>query len=401
MTGPLVAQSEAPLPPKLLETTEITASRSEESITDAPVSISVVGQTQIETSPADNYADLLRGVPGVNVVQTSARDIGIRTRGSSGVAEHRQLTLLDGRSIYLDFYGVVLWDFLPVNPDEIKQIEILRGPGSALWGPNALSGVINVRTKSPRELKGGLISVVAGQLGTRGVSARWADAFDRFSYKGSAGFFEQRAWKRDDTLPDGSPLPVGYGFDNKGTRQPKADVRLDWGAETDPLWSFKLGYGGTTGIFHSRLGPFLIKPGTYVGYGEVDRTANRSETRLYWNRLRGDAPNLINGLDFKFAMDTYAGEVTARRTSGSKQLLVYGGNLRASRFALSIAPRGHERNETGLFVEDSVVLGRYAGLNVGSRIDYVDSIGTMLSPRTSLIFKPHPGHTIRVAYNRA
>ncbi len=81
-------------PPKFSETTEVTASRNEESISDAPVSISVVGQKQIETSPADNYADLLRGLPGLNVVQTSARDIGVRSRGSSGVAEHRQLTLL-------------------------------------------------------------------------------------------------------------------------------------------------------------------------------------------------------------------------------------------------------------------------------------------------------------------
>src|SRR5947207_2261328 len=91
-------------PAKFGETTEVTASRNSESITDAPASISVVGQKHIETSPADNYGDLLRGVPGLNVVQTSARDIGIRARGASGVAEHREVVLLDGRSLYLDFY---------------------------------------------------------------------------------------------------------------------------------------------------------------------------------------------------------------------------------------------------------------------------------------------------------
>src|SRR5712691_5916301 len=332
-------------PPQFSETTEVTASRNQESLLEAPVSISVIDQKQIETSAADNYADLLRGVPGLNVVQTSARDVGIRSRGSSGVAEHRQLTLLDGRSIYLDFYGVVLWDFLPINLDEIKQIEILRGPGSALWGANALSGVINVRTKSPRELEGGSLMAAAGQIGTRAGSILWAEAFDRFSYKASTSYFEQHAWKRDDTLPDGSPLPTGYRFDNKGTRQPKADLRLDWGAGTDPLWSYRVGYGGTTGIFHSRLGPFLIQPGTHVGYGEIDRTANLFETKVYWNRLRGDAPNLINGLDFSFAMDTWAGEVTGRRRLGSNQLLVFGGNLRYSHFNLSLAPRGNSRRE--------------------------------------------------------
>src|SRR5712691_11139878 len=316
-------------PAKFGETTEVTASRSEESILDAPVSVSVVGQRQIETSPADNYADLLRGVPGLNVVQTSARDIGVRTRGSSGVAEHRQLTMLDGRSVYLDFYGIVLWDCLPVDRDEIKQIEVLRGPGSALWGPNALSGVINVRTKSPREMQGGLLTAVVGERGTRGASLRWSKASDRFSYKISTSDFEQHAWKRDDTLPDGSPAPL---FDNKGTKQPKADLRFDWGTETSPLWSYKLGYGGTTGIIHSRLGPFLIEPGTYVGYGEIDRSANLMDAKVYWNHLHGDAPNLINGLDFSFGMDTYAGEVTARRPLGTNQALVYGASLRESRF---------------------------------------------------------------------
>jgi outer membrane receptor protein involved in Fe transport len=367
-------------PPKVSATTEVTASRNEESISDAPVSISVIGQKQIETSPADNYADLLRGLPGLNVVQTSARDIGIRSRGSSGVAEHRQLTLLDGRSIYLDFYGVVLWDFLPVNMDEIKQIEVLRGPGSALWGPNALSGVINLRTKSPRELKGGLITVAVGERGTREVSVRWAQAFDRFSYKASTSYFEQNSWKRDDTLPDGSPLPAGYGFEDKGTRQPKADLRFDWGAESGPLWSYKLGYGGTTGIFHSRLGPFLIQPGTYVGYAEVDRSANLLDVKAYWNRLRGDAPNLINGLDFAFGMDTYAGEFTDRRPLSSKQLLVYGASVRASRFNLSIAPRGVARNEAGLFLEESAILHR----NVSGMRERVSITSERSAPRSPL-----------------
>ncbi len=62
--------------------------------------------------------------------------------------------LLDGRSIYLDFFGIVLWDFLPTNLTDIKQIEVIRGPASAVWGANALTGVVNIITKSPREAPG-------------------------------------------------------------------------------------------------------------------------------------------------------------------------------------------------------------------------------------------------------
>jgi iron complex outermembrane receptor protein len=90
----------------------------------------------------------------VNVTQTSARDINITSRGATNTLSTTQLALVDGRSIYLDFFGFVAWDFLPVDPGEIKQIEVIRGPASAIWGANAMNGVVNVITKSPRELQG-------------------------------------------------------------------------------------------------------------------------------------------------------------------------------------------------------------------------------------------------------
>ena len=84
--------------------------------------------------------------------------------------------LLDGRSIYLDFFGIVLWDFLPNNLSDIKQIEVIRGPASAVWGANALTGVVNIITKSPREapgddvsLSGGFFSRDAGSTAGEGV----------------------------------------------------------------------------------------------------------------------------------------------------------------------------------------------------------------------------------------
>ena len=109
-------------------------------------------QQTIQNSPATNIGDLLRAVPGVNVTQVSARDINITTRGATSTLATSQLALVDGRSIYLDFFGMVMWDFVPTNPREIKQIEVIRGPASAVWGANAMSGVVNVITKTPREL---------------------------------------------------------------------------------------------------------------------------------------------------------------------------------------------------------------------------------------------------------
>lgn len=127
------------------ESIEVTASRVEQPVLNAPVAVSVVRREQIVTAPAGTYADLLRGVPGVSAIQTSTSGISVRTRGPTKIIENSQLVMIDGRSIYLDYYGFVIWDFLPVSLDEVDAVDVMRGPGSSVWGSNALNGVINRR----------------------------------------------------------------------------------------------------------------------------------------------------------------------------------------------------------------------------------------------------------------
>ena len=94
----------------------VTASRTEELLVNAPAAISVVTNETIQNSPATNIGDLLRAIPGVNVTQVSARDVNITSRGATGTLSTSQLALVDGRSIYLDFFGMVMWDLVPANP---------------------------------------------------------------------------------------------------------------------------------------------------------------------------------------------------------------------------------------------------------------------------------------------
>src|SRR5512132_3620096 len=140
--------------PTYEEQVVVTASKTEEQLVNAPAAVSVVTTETIQNSPATNIGDLLRAVPGINVTQVSARDVNLTTRGATSTLSTSQLALVDGRSVYLDFFGMVMWDLVPTNPDEIRQIEVIRGPASAIWGANAMSGVVNVITRSPRELAG-------------------------------------------------------------------------------------------------------------------------------------------------------------------------------------------------------------------------------------------------------
>ena len=182
---PVRAQQPQPEPPKPPDTTDqkpeappseqespvykeqvvVTASKTEQALVNAPASVSLISGDTLRNSGSTSYADLFRAVPGLNVTQTSARDINLVSRSATGTLSTSQLALIDGRSIYQDFFGFVAWDFLPVNPSEIKQIEVIRGPASAVWGANALTGVVNVLTKSPRELVGESLLVSVGTFG--------------------------------------------------------------------------------------------------------------------------------------------------------------------------------------------------------------------------------------------
>ena len=132
----------------------VSASKTEEKLTNAPATMTVITATTIQHATSQNFAELLRPIPGLNITQVSARDINVTSRAATGTLATGLLALLDGRSLYQDMFGFVMWDFLPVNLNEIKQIEVIRGPASAVWGANALYGVVNVITKSPREMQG-------------------------------------------------------------------------------------------------------------------------------------------------------------------------------------------------------------------------------------------------------
>ncbi|MEO7273205.1 MAG: TonB-dependent receptor plug domain-containing protein, partial [Vicinamibacterales bacterium] len=96
-------------PTKYEETIVVSPSRTEGTLINAPATISVITSLQLQNAPTQNFAELLRSVPGINVTQVSARDINVTSRGATGTLATGQLALLDGRSLYQDFFGFVMW----------------------------------------------------------------------------------------------------------------------------------------------------------------------------------------------------------------------------------------------------------------------------------------------------
>jgi len=379
----------------------VVASRTEQLLLDAPTAVTIIDGALIRASPAGNYADLLRGVPGLNVSQMSARDVNMTSRAPTNTLATTQLVMMDGRTVYQDFFGFVLWDLLPISFQEIDQIEIQRGPSSAVWGANAMTGVVNVRTKSPRDL-GNFTSLRGGggEVGTGFFSGLHAGVADKWSYKVSGSYYQQDAWPRPDNF-SGTVIPDAI---NRGTKQPKIDGRVDYQLDAASNLSFSGGYAGTGGLIYTGIGPFDIEDGSWFSYVRGDYNNNDANVRFYANILEAKSENLLNPLRLDFSTGTY--DFSAQNTSfvqDAQHILVYGGNFRYLGNELSIAPDADNRREGGAFVQDSWTPHDQILITAGVRVDRFTSIDHALwSPRVGAQFRPvaEEPHTVRVSWGR-
>ena len=412
-------------PPNYEETVVVSGSRTEQKLVNAPATMSVITAQQIENVPTQNFAELLRAIPGVNITQVSARDINVTSRGATGTLATGQLALLDGRSIYQDFFGFVMWDFLPVNLNEIKQVEVIRGPASAVWGANAVNGVVNVITKSPREMQGTSAVIGFGTFDTvdddadsmlwyasgthaQAINAQWA-------YKLSVGAYSQDPFSRPTgTIPcDFSnvcgPTRRDYpGYANTGTTQPKFDARFDYDFVDGKKLSFSGGFAGTDGIMHSGIGPFDIESGSTMGYGKVDFRHQGFRAAFFTNILDADAVNLLtrapdnSPIEFAFSTKTIDFDASNVQTIANRHVVNYGGNFRYNTFDLELAPEADSRTEFGIYGQDEIFLNNYFRLSLGARVDHFDYLDDwVFSPRAAVLVKPQEDHTFRFSFNRA
>jgi iron complex outermembrane receptor protein len=133
------------------------ASKRAESLTSTPAAVSVLTGDEVLRSGATNIPEALRWVPGLDVAQINAAEWAVSARGFNNRFSNKLLVMVDGRTVYTPLLAGVYWD--TVNPmlEDLDRIEIVRGPGGALWGANAVNGVINILTKSARDTQGTLL----------------------------------------------------------------------------------------------------------------------------------------------------------------------------------------------------------------------------------------------------
>jgi outer membrane receptor protein involved in Fe transport len=416
--------------PAFEKTVVVSASRTKILLEDTPTTISVIGRNTIETRPAQNVGDLMREVPGANVVQSSARDVNVATRGPSPFLTGSQLALVDGRPLYFDFFNVIFWDLSAVQANDIEQIEVVRGPASTMWGANAATGVVNMVTRAPRTSQGLEFAVIGGLLsrsseaggtGAMGsLNIRWADApTDKLAYRLSAGVFYSDPFERPTgTIPEvptpvDPPVLVGGGsyddvfYDNNGTLQPKFDLRIDQELDGEGRILYSTGVAYTEGIIQTPIGPFDAQRGTRLAYGQIAYHRGSFRIRSFANYIKGKAPSLLSvdenldPLRIDFANGVYDVDAGWSDLFGGRHLMSFGGNVRYNTFDLSIAQDADNRSQAGAYIQDEIRFSTFT-LALAARADYFSNLEDInFSPRAALIWSPVPGHSFKASFSRA
>ncbi len=181
----------------------VTASRTLQKASEAPASVTVVEPREIREAPKTNPVEHIRGLAGVDYAQTGISQQNTTVRGFNNVFSGSLLTLTDYRPAGVPSLRVNVGYFVPASNEDIERMELVRGPGSALYGPNASSGVLNIITRSPFASKGTTLFVAGGQQSLINGGLRHAGTLsDNLGYKISGQYFSANDWEYRDAAND-------------------------------------------------------------------------------------------------------------------------------------------------------------------------------------------------------
>ena len=397
----------------------VSASRRQEKVLDAPASVSVVEGGEIRNNPALSVSDHVKNLPGVDIAKRGLANANVVVRGFNNVFSGSLLTLTDNRIARIPSLRVNAMNFIPLTNDDVERIEVVLGPGSALYGPNSADGVMHLITRSPFSSQGTSVNVGLGERGLRHTTVRHAGlAGDRLGYKISGKYYTGTEW--DYTDPEEvkaqslrqAEIDAGADLPPLETRDPETsnqsiELRLDWRAAEDLTAIFSAGHNnanivGMTGVGASQT---------------LDWQYNYAQLRLlyrdwFFQAFRnwsdaGDTFLLRTGVPVvdRSYLDVFQAQHTTR--AGRRQRFTYGVDALLTRPDTDGTIMGRnedddELNEVGGYVQSETALDEMLDLVLALRYDYHSGLqDPELSPRAALVYKPVKTQTLRLTFNRA
>jgi iron complex outermembrane receptor protein len=383
-----------------------TVSKQPEEVWHTPAAVYVLTHDDIERSGATTIPDLLRLVPGVQVSQEQSDQWAVGIRGFDSPFSKGLLVLINGRSVYTPLDEGVYWDVQDYPFEDIERIEIIRGPGGAIWGPNAVNGVINIITKSGADAQGAMVQSDGG------------DAVERFNGAVRYGF---------SPTPDLKVRVFAKGFNRGPELNPGHNPYDDWHQERGGFhveWehgsqdSVAVGgmiYGGESG---EEIQIATFNPPANRTVDGVQKVAG-GDVRLRWDRKLSGGSNFYvqayfdrtdrNTPQFAETRNTFDVDFIDHIAGLPRQEVEWGAGLRESPSAfeakhptLDVAP--HEQNDYlySLFVQDQIqLLPDRLAVTLGSKFEDNNFSGWGAEPSARLLWNPRSQMTFWGSVSRA
>lgn len=381
-----------------------TVSKEPETVWKTSAAIYVITHDAIMRSGVTSLPEALRLAPGVEVarIDNDSWSIGIRGFGSRLCRDI--LVIMDGRTVYTTLLAGTYWEVQNVVMEDIDRIEIIRGPGGTIWGPNAVNGVINIITKKANETQGASVSAGGGSVEQGFFSSRYGGKRGNLDYRGYAMGFNRAPQFHSD----------GDNFDH--WRALQGGFRMDWAQ------SPRDGYTLQGDIYDQRAGESEVSTTYAPPYSQVvDRAAILSGGNVLgrWTRMTGDGENIelqayydrTNRYESNFAdiRNTFDLDYLQRLNLPWRERLTWGLGARFSHgyepevvSGLTFTPNRSTDRLLSAFLQDDIgLINDKLSLSLGTKLLNTNYARFEMEPSARLLYTPTGTQSLWAAYTHA
>ncbi len=375
-----------------LDVPDVTSvSKRKQRLMDSPAAVYVMTDEDIRRSGVTSIPEALRMVPGVQVARLNSNTWSISTRGFNYIFANKLLVLIDGRTVYSPLFSGVNWDVQDTMLEDIARIEVIRGPGAALWGANAVNGVINIITKHAADTQGGLLVTGFGSEEKAFGTYRYGGEF------GDDGYYRAfvKTFSRDGLAnADGSDANDDWQINRAG-------LRADWRTETGAKASLQ------GEIYEGTTSPTLKVFNEDTKEQELLTNQSRDQKG---GHLIGNYKRYLNDgshISFKGYYDRYENydyRITEKRDIADLEFqhqmlpwgnhdIIWGLGYRFTHYNLTdmnhISTAEPDRTDQlySAFIQDHISLAPQWALTLSSRFEHNDFTGFEVQPNASLTWK--------------